>query len=92
MRPTGAPRARGPRRRPARRVPAAAARSQTTAAVSGIITASLALVIIASMLTFQLVYRDYYACVDDALTKDGLVACNELLPEPLRDYMGVPEE
>ncbi|OII63205.1 hypothetical protein BJP40_03030 [Streptomyces sp. CC53] len=72
--------------------PAAAARSQTTAAVSGIITASLALVIIASTLTLQLVYRDYYACVDDALTKDGRVACNELLPEPLRDYMGVPEE
>lgn len=68
---------------------AGAVRSQTTAAVSGIITASLALVIVAATFTMQLVYRDFYTCVEDALTRDGQVSCNELLPEPLRDVIGV---
>ncbi|MCH0539290.1 hypothetical protein I3F58_06895 [Streptomyces sp. MUM 203J] len=68
-----------------------AARSQVTAAVSGIITASLALLIVASMFTLKLVYHDFYSCVEDALTKDGAVACNERLPEPLRDLIGFKE-
>ncbi|MEU3630497.1 hypothetical protein [Streptomyces fradiae] len=66
-----------------------AVKSQTTAAVSGLITGSLALVIVATVFAFQLAYRDFYTCVDDALTKDGQVACNQELPSPLRDLIGV---
>ncbi|WP_149184976.1 hypothetical protein [Streptomyces sp. TRM49041] len=69
----------------------AAAKSQRTAAVSGLITASLALLIVAATFTVQLVYRDFYTCVDDALTKDGQLSCNELLPDPLEDWIGVKE-
>ncbi|MFG3495317.1 hypothetical protein [Streptomyces sp. NPDC047928] len=66
-------------------------RPQTTAAVSGLVTAGLALMIVATTFTIQLVYRDFYTCVDDALTKDGQLSCNELLPDPLRDVFGVKE-
>ncbi|MFV0128204.1 hypothetical protein ACLGI4_10870 [Streptomyces sp. HMX112] len=66
-------------------------RPQTTAAVSGLVTAALALMIVAMTFTVQLVYRDYYTCVDDALTKTGQTSCNELLPGPLRDVFGVQE-
>ncbi|MEE1756120.1 hypothetical protein [Streptomyces sp. SP18CS02] len=66
-------------------------RPQTTAAVSGLVTAALALTIVAATFTVQLVYRDYYTCVDDALTKTGQLSCNELLPTPLRDVFGVQE-
>ncbi|MER7829074.1 hypothetical protein [Streptomyces sp. NPDC095602] len=68
---------------------AAAVKSQTTAAVSGLITGTLALAIVATMFTFQLVYRDFYTCAQDALTKDGQVACNQQLPGPLRELIGV---
>ncbi|OKK06047.1 hypothetical protein AMK26_08145 [Streptomyces sp. CB03234] len=80
---TGSPAPAGP--------PPGSGRPQTTAAVSGLVTAALALMIVAATFTIQLVYRDYYACVDDALTKTGQLSCNELLPEPLRDVFGVPE-
>ncbi|MFV2118380.1 hypothetical protein ACE14D_08015 [Streptomyces sp. Act-28] len=68
---------------------ATATKSRTTAAVSGLITGVLALVIVATTFTFQVVYRDFYTCVDDALTKDGQLSCNERLPDPLRDLVGV---
>ncbi|MDN3296696.1 hypothetical protein QWM81_22140 [Streptomyces ficellus] len=71
--------------------PPGSGRPQTTAAVSGLVTAALALTIVAATFTIQLVYRDYYTCVDDALTKTGQLSCNELLPEPLRDVFGVQE-
>lgn len=64
-------------------------RPQTTAAVSGLVTALLALSIVATTFTVQLVYRDYYTCVNDALTKSGALACNDLLPEPLEPFFGV---
>ncbi|WP_069171089.1 hypothetical protein [Streptomyces griseus] len=64
-------------------------RQQTTAAVSGLVTALLALAIVATGYTVQLVYRDYYTCVNDALTKTGALACNEKLPDPLRPFFGV---
>ncbi|GFM98912.1 hypothetical protein Sfulv_37230 [Streptomyces fulvorobeus] len=64
-------------------------RPQTTAAVSGLVTALLALSIVATTFTMQLVYRDYYTCVNDALTKSGALACNDLLPEPLEPFFGV---
>ncbi|MET7712511.1 hypothetical protein [Streptomyces sp. NPDC005407] len=64
---------------------------QLTAAVSGLVMASIALVIVAASFTAQLVYRDYYTCVNDALTKSGQLACNDLLPDPLRGLIGVKE-
>lgn len=64
---------------------------QITAAVSGLVMASIALVIVAASFTAQLVYRDYYTCVNDALTKSGQLSCNELLPDPLRGVIGVKE-
>ncbi|MEW2080610.1 hypothetical protein [Streptomyces sp. NPDC005283] len=64
---------------------------QITAAVSGLVMASIALVIVAASFTAQLVYRDYYTCVNDALTKSGQLACNDLLPDPLRGVIGIQE-
>ncbi|MFE6495647.1 hypothetical protein [Streptomyces sp. NPDC057748] len=64
-------------------------RQQTTAAVSGLVTALLALSIVATTYTVQLVYHDYYTCVNDALTKTGQLSCNDLLPKPLEPFFGV---
>ncbi|WP_326767311.1 hypothetical protein OG978_24890 [Streptomyces sp. NBC_01591] len=64
-------------------------RQQTTAAVSGLVTALLALSIVATTFTVQLVYRDYYTCVNDALTKSGQLSCNDQLPKPLEPFFGV---
>ncbi|MFI1930352.1 hypothetical protein [Streptomyces sp. NPDC020330] len=66
-------------------------RQQTTAAVSGLVTGLLALLIVATTFTVQLVYRDYYTCVDDALTRTGALACNDQLPKPLEPFFGVKE-
>ncbi|MFB7587885.1 hypothetical protein [Streptomyces sp. NPDC056169] len=73
-------------------VPAAApVRSMRTAAISGLVAASVALMIVAVGFTMQLVYRDFYECRDDALTHAGQLACNDLLPKPLRAGFGVRE-
>ncbi|MFF6907808.1 hypothetical protein ACFY9Q_17940 [Streptomyces sp. NPDC012389] len=66
-------------------------RPQTTAAISGLVTALLALIIVITTYTVQLVYRDYYTCVNDALTKTGAVACNDQLPKPLEPLFGVKD-
>jgi hypothetical protein len=66
-------------------------RPQLTAAVSGLVTAVLALVIVAATFTVQLAYRDYYACVNDALTKTGQLSCNSELPHSLVPIFGVKE-
>ncbi|MFE0514061.1 hypothetical protein [Streptomyces sp. NPDC058964] len=63
-------------------------RPQTTAAVSGLVTASLALALVATTFTAQLVYRDYYTCVNDALTNEAKQSCNHLLPQELRGLLG----
>lgn len=52
-------------------------------------TALIALSIVATSFTVQLVYRDYYTCVNDALTKSGQLSCNDLLPKPLEPLFGV---
>ncbi|MFI6688645.1 hypothetical protein [Streptomyces sp. NPDC050485] len=64
---------------------------QLTAAVTGLVTAVLALTVVASSFTMQIVYRDYYTCVDDALTKTGQLACNDHLPQKLVPLFGVKE-
>ncbi|MFJ2443153.1 MULTISPECIES: hypothetical protein [unclassified Streptomyces] len=66
-------------------------RPLTTAAVSGLVTAGVALAIVAATFTVQLVYRDYYTCVNDALTKTGQLSCNDLLPHSLEPIFGVKE-
>ncbi|KOV93497.1 membrane protein [Streptomyces sp. NRRL B-1140] len=63
-------------------------RPQTTAAVSGLVTASLAIALVAASFTAQLVYRDYYTCTNDALTNEAKQSCSRLLPEELRGVLG----
>ncbi|WP_030871267.1 membrane protein [Streptomyces sp. NRRL S-37] len=63
-------------------------RPQTTAAVSGLVTGSLALALVAASFTAQLVYSDYYTCTEDALTHEARQSCGDLLPEQLRDLLG----
>ena len=63
-------------------------RPQTTAAVSGLVTASLAIALVAAGFTAKLVYSDYYTCTNDALTNEAKQSCNDLLPEELRGVLG----
>ncbi|MFE7167362.1 hypothetical protein [Streptomyces sp. NPDC057616] len=66
----------------------AAGRPQTTAAVTGLVTASLALALVAATFTAQLVYSDYYSCTNDALTNQAKQSCSDLLPKELRGLLG----
>ncbi|MEU7467292.1 hypothetical protein AB0A94_01790 [Streptomyces sp. NPDC044984] len=66
-------------------------RPQTTAAVSGVVTGSLALALVAASFTAQLVYSDYYTCTNDALTQEARQSCGDLLPEQLRDLLGTTD-
>ncbi|MBC9725777.1 hypothetical protein [Streptomyces sp. TRM68367] len=63
-------------------------RPQTTAAVSGLVTASLAIALVAATFTAQLVYSDYYTCTNDALTNEAKQSCTDLLPKELRGLLG----
>jgi hypothetical protein len=62
-------------------------RQQRTAAISGLVTASLALAMVAGTIALQFVYRDYYTCTNDALTTTSQKACADLLPKPLRKVL-----
>lgn len=59
----------------------AAARPQRTAAASGLVTASLAILLALSSYAVQLTYKDFYVCKEDALTKPAELQCNDLLPD-----------
>ncbi|MFS8200792.1 hypothetical protein ACLVWQ_19165 [Streptomyces sp. CWNU-52B] len=63
-------------------------RPQTTAAISGLVTASLALAMVAMTFTAQLVYREYYTCVNDSLTNTAKKSCDDLLPDQLQGLLG----
>ncbi|MFI5795473.1 hypothetical protein [Streptomyces sp. NPDC051677] len=63
-------------------------RPQRTAAVTGLVTASLALALVAASFTAQFVYSDYYTCTNDALTNEAKQGCNDLLPKELKDILG----
>ncbi|MFI5683584.1 hypothetical protein [Streptomyces sp. NPDC051636] len=63
-------------------------RPQTTAAVSGLVTGSVALALVAATFTAQLVYSDYYTCVNDSLTNEAKQSCKQLLPQELRGVLG----
>ncbi|MFC7307404.1 hypothetical protein ACFQVC_24650 [Streptomyces monticola] len=71
---------------------AAQPKPQTTAAVSGLVTACLALAMVAATFTAQIVYRDYYTCVSDALTTTAQKSCEDKLPEQLRPFLSTPAE
>ncbi|MFJ5261360.1 hypothetical protein ACIQAC_12945 [Streptomyces sp. NPDC088387] len=60
----------------------------TTAAITGLVTASLAIVLVAASFVAQLVYSDYYTCTSDALTNEARQSCSQLLPEQLRGVLG----
>ncbi|MEV5238902.1 hypothetical protein AB0K89_07295 [Streptomyces cinnamoneus] len=66
-------------------------RPQTTAAVSGLVTGGLALAIVAATFAFHVVYREYYTCVDDALTQTSRQACENHLPKQLRPLLGTQD-
>ncbi|MFB6436647.1 hypothetical protein ACFCVY_07675 [Streptomyces sp. NPDC056411] len=66
-------------------------RPQVTAAIAGLVTASLALVMVAATFTVQLVYRDYFTCVNDALTQSASKSCEDLLPKELRPLLSVQQ-
>lgn len=69
--------------------PETGGRPPKTAAISGLVTSSLALAMVAATFTTQFVYRDYYTCVNDALTTTSEKSCKELLPEgPVRELLG----
>ncbi|MDN3024524.1 hypothetical protein [Streptomyces sp. S.PB5] len=63
-------------------------RPQRTAAISGLVTASLAVALVAATFTAQLVYSDYYTCTGDALTNEAKQSCTDLLPKELRTVLG----
>ncbi|MFE2009287.1 hypothetical protein [Streptomyces sp. NPDC059491] len=91
-RPSGQPQAQAAPDAAAGAAPAPApARSLRTAAISGLVASCIALMIVAVGFTMQLVYSDFYECRDDALTHQGQLACNDLLPKPLRAGFGVRE-
>ncbi len=64
--------------------PPAPHRPQFTAAVCGTIAAGLALLIVVATFSFQIAYKDYYGCVNDALTQPARHSCTRLLPQVLR--------
>ncbi|MFF2023799.1 hypothetical protein ACFVW2_18645 [Streptomyces sp. NPDC058171] len=66
-------------------------RSMSTAAISGLVTGGLALAMVAATFTAQLVYRDYYVCVRDALTVPQKESCEDLLPEQLRPLLSTKD-
>ncbi|MFI5657336.1 hypothetical protein [Streptomyces sp. NPDC051684] len=74
--------------RPAGTAGSEAARPQTTAAISGLVTGALALAMVASLFTAKLVYSDYYECRADALTNAAQKSCEDLLPKELRPLLG----
>lgn len=63
-------------------------RPQRTAAISGLVTSSLAILLVAATFSAQLIYSDYYTCRDDALTNEAKQSCETHLPEQLRDLLG----
>jgi predicted MFS family arabinose efflux permease len=63
-------------------------RPQRTAAITGLVTGSLALALVAASFTAQFVYSDYYTCTNDALTNAAKQSCNDLLPKELKDILG----
>ena len=56
-------------------------------AVAGLVTGGMALFVVAVTFTTQLVYQDYFHCVDDALTRPARERCDDLLPPEVRPLL-----
>ncbi|MBU7596801.1 hypothetical protein JGS22_003895 [Streptomyces sp. P38-E01] len=63
-------------------------RPQLATAIVGIVVGSIGLLFVMSAFTVQVVYKDYYVCVDNALTTPTRQACDEHLPTQLRSILG----
>ncbi|WP_307826714.1 hypothetical protein [Streptomyces pactum] len=50
-------------------------------------TGGIALLIVVATYSVQLIYSDYYTCVDDALTSTSREQCEQKLPEQLRPLL-----
>ncbi|MFE1766121.1 hypothetical protein ACWDBF_18555 [Streptomyces angustmyceticus] len=81
-----------PEARPGAATSPGSTRPQVTAAIAGLVTASLALMMVAATFTVQIVYRDYFTCVDDALTQSAGKSCEQLLPRELRPLLSTGTE
>lgn len=68
-----------------------AARTSRMAAIAGVVLASVALVIVATTYTVQMVYKDYFDCRTDSLTLPSREACDDLLPSQLKSVLGDPD-
>ncbi|MFF7246583.1 hypothetical protein ACFZBU_22050 [Embleya sp. NPDC008237] len=68
----------GPAHRPRVRRPAG---SRSGAALAGLVTGAIAVVYVLGVWTFEAVNKDYYDCMDSALTKTGEQRCLDKLPE-----------
>ncbi|CAL9557598.1 hypothetical protein [Streptomyces sp. enrichment culture] len=66
-------------------------RPQRTAAISGLVTSSLAILLVAASFGAQLIYSDYYTCREDALTNAAEQSCERHLPEQLRPLLGTED-
>lgn len=64
------------------------ARPQFPAALAGVALAVSALLIVASTYTVQLIYKEYYDCMEDALTAPARESCEQHLPSQLRPLLG----
>ncbi|TDC77568.1 hypothetical protein [Streptomyces hainanensis] len=81
---------------PSGQAPAGAAKARQgsspgrASAISGVVLAGVALLLVGASYTLQLVYKDYFDCVNDALTTPSRASCETLLPSELRPYFGEP--
>lgn len=82
FRPATAPPGAAPQGAPQR------SRPQVPSAVGGIVTSSLTLAAVVLVFIGQLVYRDYFTCVNDALTNESKQSCDRHLPKELRPLLG----
>lgn len=67
--------------------PEQAARTRTAAAVSGLVAAGVALLVVIATFTVQQVYDDYFTCRNDALTTASRQQCSDLLPKDVRPFL-----
>ncbi|WP_369695882.1 hypothetical protein [Streptomyces abyssomicinicus] len=73
---------------PATPAGAPARNPQRRAAIIGIVSGSIALLMVALLILAQQVFlRDFFVCTDDALTRDARQACVEHLPEGVPDNL-----
>jgi len=67
--------------------PEQAARTRTATAVSGLVAAGVALLVVIATFTVQQVYDDYFTCRNDALTTASRKQCADLLPADVRSFL-----